>query len=43
MCESMPSNSDEFLAVSGVGKVKLEQYGEQFIAEISTYRSEVEA
>ncbi|GEO57197.1 DNA helicase RecQ [Companilactobacillus bobalius] len=42
MCQSMPTNSEEFLAVSGVGKVKLEQYGEKFISEIEQYQNELQ-
>ncbi|HCD07968.1 MAG TPA: DNA helicase RecQ [Lactobacillus sp.] len=38
MCVRIPTNSREFLAVSGVGKVKLEQYGESFINEIKKYQ-----
>lgn len=38
MCVRIPTNSREFLAVSGVGKVKLEQYGESFINEIKEYQ-----
>lgn len=41
MCQSMPTNSEEFLAVSGVGKVKLEQYGEKFISKIEQYQKEL--
>lgn len=41
MCQSMPTNSEEFLAVSGVGKVKLEQYGEKFILKIEQYQKEL--
>ena len=39
MCESIPTNSEEFLAVSGVGKMKLEQYGELFINEIKEFQA----
>lgn len=39
MCVRIPTNSNEFLAVSGVGKVKLEEYGESFIEEIKTYQA----
>lgn len=39
MCVRIPTNSQEFLAVSGVGKVKLEQYGESFINEIKEYQT----
>lgn len=38
MSETMPINNEEFLAVSGVGKVKLEQYGEKFINEIKEFQ-----
>lgn len=41
MCQSMPTNSEEFLAVSGVGKVKLEQYGEKFISKIEQYQKKL--
>jgi ATP-dependent DNA helicase RecQ len=30
MCRKMPVNSEQFLMVSGVGKVKMEKYGEIF-------------
>ena len=39
MCIRIPTNSQEFLAVSGVGKVKLEQYGDSFIKEIKEYQT----
>lgn len=35
MCIKLPTNEDEFLTVSGVGKVKLEKYGAEFITEIA--------
>lgn len=35
MCTAMPRTSDEFLAVSGVGPVKLERYGAAFLQEIA--------
>lgn len=38
MCVRMPTSDDEFLTVSGVGKYKLEQYGESFLQEISEYQ-----
>lgn len=34
MCIKLPSNDEEFLEVNGVGKVKLEKYGEDFLREI---------
>ena len=35
MCSKMPSNDAEFLEVSGVGKVKLEAYGDKFLEVIN--------
>ncbi|WP_334332487.1 DNA helicase RecQ [Companilactobacillus sp. HBUAS59544] len=40
MCELLPTSSEEFLDVSGVGKMKLEQYGEVFLKAIAEYQSE---
>jgi ATP-dependent DNA helicase RecQ len=37
MCRVMPTNESEFLSVSGVGNVKLQQYGELFIEEIRSW------
>ncbi len=37
MCRKMPGNEAAFLEVSGVGKAKLERYGERFIAVIREY------
>ncbi|MBQ2758322.1 MAG: DNA helicase RecQ [Clostridia bacterium] len=37
MCRKMPRNSAEFLEVSGVGKAKLERYGEKFLKIIRRY------
>ena len=34
MVRQRPANDEEFLAVSGVGKVKLERYGAEFLEEI---------
>lgn len=39
MCAKMPSTSAEFLEVSGVGKMKLEQYGEAFLDIIGSFKS----
>ena len=39
MSLSMPATDEEFLAVSGVGPVKLERYGERFMAEIAAFRA----
>lgn len=38
MSVKLPTNDQEFLAVSGVGKVKLEQYGPDFIGEIKDFQ-----
>lgn len=38
MSVKLPTNDREFLAVSGVGKVKLEQYGPDFISEIKAFQ-----
>ena len=35
MRTSLPRTDEEFLAVSGVGPVKLERYGKAFLSEIS--------
>ncbi|MDR0916986.1 MAG: DNA helicase RecQ [Oscillospiraceae bacterium] len=35
MCAKHPRTSDEFLEVSGVGQVKLERYGAQFLAVLN--------
>ena len=35
MCASMPRTDDEFLAISGVGQVKLKRYGTAFLDEIN--------
>ncbi len=39
MCVKMPIHPDAFLAVSGVGRVKLQKYGEAFMQIIREYRS----
>lgn len=36
MCKRMPANEAEFLEVSGVGKVKLEAYGKEFLEAINS-------
>ncbi|HBL82426.1 MAG TPA: DNA helicase RecQ [Clostridiales bacterium] len=38
MCAKMPVTSEEFLEVSGVGKAKLERFGEQFLKVIKEFR-----
>ncbi|MDR2908608.1 MAG: HRDC domain-containing protein, partial [Oscillospiraceae bacterium] len=37
MCLKLPSDNEEFLQVAGVGQVKLERYGEEFLRVISKY------
>ncbi|HZK39205.1 MAG TPA: DNA helicase RecQ [Clostridia bacterium] len=39
MCSKLPTTGKEFLDVSGVGKVKLEQYGDVFIEAIKTFKN----
>jgi hypothetical protein len=42
MCKKMPTNRDEFLGVVGVGEVKADRYGEEFL-EIIKAGERVEA
>lgn len=37
MSEKQPSNEEEMLAIKGVGKVKFDRYGEQFLTIIQDY------
>ncbi len=37
MCSKLPVNSREFLDVSGVGRVKLDEYGDLFIEAINSF------
>ena len=37
MSELMPKNEHEFLNISGVGDVKLERYGDEFLAVINEF------
>jgi len=39
MCEKRPTTMQEFLNVSGVGQVKAERYGKQFVDAILNYES----
>ena len=39
MCRRCPQNAEEFLRVSGVGKAKLEKYGDAFLHAIADYQS----
>lgn len=38
ICNVMPKNMDEFLTVSGVGKVKAEKYGENFLEIVRSFK-----
>ena len=40
MCDKMPLTEDEFLNVNGVGQVKSERYGREFIEAINNYKKE---
>lgn len=40
MCNKRPANAEEMLAISGVGKYKMEKYGEAFLQEIAAYSAE---
>jgi ATP-dependent DNA helicase RecQ len=40
MCARLPQNREELRQASGVGRVKLEQYGDRFLAAIIRYREE---
>ena len=42
MAARQPGDLDEFLDVSGVGRVKAEKYGERFLAAIATWRAQAE-
>lgn len=37
MCHIMPKSEDDMLSVSGVGKFKLDKYGQQFLSAIREY------
>ena len=39
MCLALPGTDDEFLAVNGIGNVKLERYGKAFMDEIAQFKS----
>ncbi len=39
MCEKLPASVEELLAVSGVGQVKADRYGEAFLNAIREYRA----
>lgn len=38
MCSKMPANDIELLEVSGVGKIKLEEYGKKFLKAINNFK-----
>jgi ATP-dependent DNA helicase RecQ len=40
MCRRKPASSEEFLQVNGVGQVKLERFGERFLAVIASVLAE---
>ena len=37
MSELMPTNDSQFLSITGVGHIKLDKYGEEFLSEIKQY------
>ncbi len=39
MCKRLPSDKEEFLSISGVGRKKLEAYGDDFLKVINDYLS----
>ena len=39
MCKKLPKTTEELLEVSGVGKVKLELYGDKFLQILKSYRN----
>ncbi|MDR3231189.1 MAG: DNA helicase RecQ [Synergistaceae bacterium] len=39
MCEAMPTDAEELLAISGVGQVKLEKYGDRFLTVLRGWRA----
>jgi ATP-dependent DNA helicase RecQ len=43
MCRKMPLNPEQFLAVSGVGMVKMEKYGEVFTRLVREHRSQTKS
>lgn len=40
MCSKRPSNEEEMLAISGVGKYKMDKYGEAFLQALAEYASQ---
>jgi ATP-dependent DNA helicase RecQ len=43
MCAKLPQNEMDFLSISGVGKSKLEKYGERFLGVVRDYLQHHEA
>lgn len=41
MSQSLPTNKEEMLDITGVGEVKYEKYGEQFVEEIRKFQNHV--
>ena len=42
MCNKRPQNEEEMLAISGVGKYKMDKYGEAFLTALREYAAEQE-
>ena len=40
MCSALPENEKEFLAIAGVGQVKLERYGDRFLDVVREWMAE---
>lgn len=40
MCRVLPDSVDEMLSVNGIGQVKAQRYGEQFLAVLREYRKQ---
>ncbi|MCL2009272.1 MAG: DNA helicase RecQ [Synergistaceae bacterium] len=39
MCAALPEDAEELLAISGVGRVKLERYGERFLQAVQEWKN----
>ncbi len=42
MCNKRPADEEEMLAISGVGKYKMDKYGEAFLQAIAEYAASTE-
>jgi len=42
MCRKRPSDEEEMLAISGVGRHKMEKYGKAFLSELADFQSKTE-